>query len=159
MLQGHIEVRHNLRLTGQDFQQLVGHAAGIEVQAAHPEIALNGAQIAQQLGQAVFLAQVASIIGQILRDQVQLSHALVEQIARFLQQDGRRDGLVLALHERDAAEGAGVVAAVGNLQECVWRLLDTLALQVAVNLHHRRGPVRILLSSLASSTIFASCSN
>src|SRR2546427_12152633 len=60
---------------------------------------------------------------QVLRDEVDLFCTLRLELLRFAHEPGERLGAMLAAHQRDGAEGAGVVAAFRNLQISYMRLV------------------------------------
>src|SRR5205085_210825 len=67
-------------------------------------------------GQAVALAEVLAVAARVLRDEHDLLDAAGEQLARLGDDALERLRAVLALDQRDRAEGAGVIAAVRDLE-------------------------------------------
>ena len=84
----------------------------------HPqpgELRLNFSIIVEQRRQTVALAQVVAVARRVLADEHDLAHALGEQLAD-LAHDPLGGLLRWALHQRDGAEGAALVAAVEDLE-------------------------------------------
>ena len=59
---------------------------------------------------------------EVLGHEIDFLRALRLELLRFADQAGKRLGAVLAAHQRDRAEGAGVIAAFGDLEIAHMRL-------------------------------------
>ena len=116
VLERNIEVFYDLRLLSDDVDELVGDLVGVEVVQADPcEIQL--AQLAQQLGQqALVLRQVHAVLGDVLRDDDELLDACVRERTRLLEQRRHLTAAVASAQLGDDAVGAGVRAALRDLE-------------------------------------------
>ena len=128
MLQRDIDILRDLVALGDGLDQLVRPMRRVGVKQAHPEVAFDAVDLAQQGAKRVALARihrrawlwplafplVHAEIGGVLRDEVDLFDAGFHQCFDFL--DDRLLGAraVTAADLRDDAEGAGVVAALGD---------------------------------------------
>ena len=118
MLQRHVQVGHDLLLAGHDLDQLVADVAGIGVHEPQPLEIVAGA-IAdgrEQPGQTVGLAPVAAVVGGVLGHDHQFLGAGPHQAVDLVDDGFDGPAVQLALEGGDGAEGAGRVAAVGNLE-------------------------------------------
>src|SRR5213080_899520 len=79
MLQRNVNVRANLFVGGDGFQQLAGDLVGIGVKEAYPAQVFNLRQTLQQRCQAVLETQVFAITGGVLADQGNFAHAIGSQ--------------------------------------------------------------------------------
>ena len=137
VLQRHVHVARDFRALGNRRDEFVGPVRGMRVKQANPEFTRQRVQRAQQRAKrgrvggqrtrgggeflrrgnraAVLRAQVEAVVRRVLRNQVQLLHAVGEQAARFLDDVGLRAAAMRAAHPRNDAETARVIAALGNL--------------------------------------------
>ncbi len=70
----------------------------------------------EKLREAVFEAEVFAVAGGVLADQIDLAHALFEEASGFRDHGFETAAAEVAAILRDHAEGAGVIAALGDLQ-------------------------------------------
>src|SRR5688572_4419011 len=61
-------------------------------------------------------SQIPAPVSEILGDEIDLLGTLSLELLRFLNQPSERLRAMLAAHQRDRAERAGVIAPLGNLQ-------------------------------------------
>ena len=117
MLQGDVDVLHNLRRVTDRGDKLVGETLGLQVQDAHP--AAVGAHLlghlAQQVGKRGGAGQVAAPDARVLADEDYLANAALKQVAHLGEDDVLRTREIAAANVRDGAEGAEAVAAVRDL--------------------------------------------
>ena len=83
MLDGNIQIFDDLRLVCQHVNQLFGHLVRIEIMHTHPDKAVDGAELLQQLRQLPLAVQIDAVAARVLRNDDQLLDAAVRQILRF----------------------------------------------------------------------------
>ncbi len=137
VLQGDVHVARHLGAFGDGLNQLVRPVRRVGVEQANPELAGQGIQLAQQganrggLGRerlhgraellrrgnraAAVRAQVQAVVGRVLRDQVQLLHAVGNQRLGFGDDVRLRPAAMRAPHAGNDAEAARMIAALGDL--------------------------------------------
>jgi hypothetical protein len=140
MLERDVEVRQDAAL-GHQRQQRVDARVGIDVMQPHPdaEFGQRLAQFAQPGAQrppadeAGAVLQVDAVGAGVLRDHQQLAHARFGERSRLLQHIADRPADQRTAQRRDDAEGATVVAALGDLEvgKMLRRQLDPLWWQQA----------------------------
>ena len=115
MLDRNVHVVDELRLGRERVQQLVRDHIGVEVVHADPVEALNAAQLVQQEGKARRAVQVRAVAARVLRDDDQLLDAGLRKAAGLLQDVLHGAAAVAPAQMGDDAEGAEIVAALGDL--------------------------------------------
>ena len=118
VLDRHVEVRHDARLRGDDLEQPRRDAGGVQVHVAGStgcDVSRSSASSSSGSRGAV-ASQVAAVVRQVLRDEVDLARALQLEQLRLAHDVVERERAVLAAHQRDGAEGAAVVAALADLE-------------------------------------------
>ncbi len=70
MLQRDIEIFADIVVPGDGLQQPAGDAVRIGVKEAQPAQAGNGRQSVEQLGEAIFDAEIFAVAGRVLADEV-----------------------------------------------------------------------------------------
>ena len=83
MLDGNVQILDDLRLGREDINELVGHLIRVEIVHAHPDDAVNFAQLRQQRRQTALAVEVQPVAAGVLRDDDQLFHAGRGKLARF----------------------------------------------------------------------------
>ena len=116
MLNGDIQILDDLRLSGDDVDELIGDLVGIEVVQPNPLDAVDGAQLGQQLCQRPAAVQVQAITGDILGHHDEFFHPGFRQVAGFFQDLFLRTAAEPTPDEGDDTEGAAVVTALSNAQ-------------------------------------------
>lgn len=116
VLDRHVQVRHAGGRLGHRIDQPEDELAGVDVEHAKPAQCryLLGDQ-ADEPRQAVLDAEVGSVADGVLRDQDNLLDSSVDQLPDLAHHIERSLAGLAALDERDGAEGACVIAAVGDL--------------------------------------------
>ncbi len=101
-------------------QQPLRHFVGIAVQEPHPFLMRrrNLRQPRQQLRQAVFQSEILAVTGGVLADQVDLANTLRKQPRRFADHRFEPAAAKLSAILRDHAEGAGMIATLGDFDVC-----------------------------------------
>ena len=102
---------------GDGVEQLLRDLVGIGVQKPHPLLprCLDGGQPLEQEREAVLKAEVLAIAGGVLADEVDLTDARREQPGGFSHHGLEPPAAEFAAELRDHTEGAGVVAALRDL--------------------------------------------
>mmetsp|Transcript_21549 Transcript_21549/g.51418 ORF Transcript_21549/g.51418 Transcript_21549/m.51418 type:complete len:364 (+) Transcript_21549:465-1556(+) len=116
VLERHVDVLADLGVGGDLIDERLGEVGRVRVQNAYPAEALDGAEVPQQLGEAVPLPRVHPILVCVLGDEVQFLRAGVDQALRLPQDVGVALGAEAAAESGDRAEGARVVAALRDTQ-------------------------------------------
>ena len=116
MLQGDIKILRGDRRFGYSGNQLIGNLVWVAIKKTQPDQATDLSEFAQECGQSIAQSEITSVTRRILPDQSQLADASLCQDFRFAQDRLKAAGPELTAHLRDHAEGAGVVAALRNLQ-------------------------------------------
>jgi hypothetical protein len=101
---------------GDGFKQDGGDAVGVGVEEADPLFVrgFDFGEAGEEGGEAVFEAEVFAIAGDVLADEVDFADAIVEQAAGFEDDAFKAAAAELAAELGDDAEGAGVIAALGD---------------------------------------------
>ena len=116
MLDGDIQILHDLGLLGDDVDELVGDLVGIEIVEADPVDPLDGAQLGQEPGQGPLPVEVQAVPGNVLGHHDELLHPRLGQVLRLGQDRLLGAAAELPPDEGDHAVGAPVVAALGDPQ-------------------------------------------
>ena len=116
MLDGDIQVFHDLVVACDLVDQLIVKLVGVEVMEPDPANPLDCGKLPAQLGQTAFPVQVRAVASDILGNHDQLLHAVLRQILRLRHHVFQTAGAVVSANVGDGAEGAEVVAALGNTQ-------------------------------------------
>ena len=120
MLHGHVEIGHErLARRAQVFEHFRRHPGGIEVEQPQPFKAGQGEKLVEQHAQVRLAVEIAAPCGHVLRHQHQFLDALIEQAARFVDDEFLGVRTVTAPDARDSAERTGVAATVADLEPCV----------------------------------------
>lgn len=141
MLEGQVEVRHDLGGRGQYVDQAGPHLGGLEVADADALDAVHLGQLRQQGLQQPDVAEVLAVRGVVLGDQHDLLDALLGQPAGLAQHVAGAAGDEGAAEGRDGAEGAAPVAAGGQLDRGDGALVQAAA-QGRARARGGREPVR-----------------
>ena len=129
MLERDVDVAHDVLGPPDGLDELVAPMGGVRVEQADPEVPLDLVQLAEERGERLALGgvdlaarvrtrvgpAVHAEVGGVLGDQVDLLDALGDELAGFLDDGFDRAAAVTAADAGDDAEGAGVVAAFGDL--------------------------------------------
>ena len=117
VLDRHVQIRHDPGFAGHQLDQPLGETRGVNVEEAEPGDGRFAEQRFEQVRELRTAApQVAPEMAQVLRDEVDLLRPLGLQRLRLAHQPLERLGAVLAAHQRDRAERAGVIAPFGDLE-------------------------------------------
>jgi hypothetical protein len=115
VLQGDVEIFADVVVLGDGFKQLAGDAVGVGVEEAEPAEAIDAGELVKECGEAVFEAEVFAVAGGVLADEGDfLDAAGDEGLLRFGDDGFKAAGTEFAAEVGDDAEGAGVVAALGD---------------------------------------------
>ncbi len=115
MLQGNVDVAAEARVLGENFQQARGDLVGIGVEEADPAEILDLRELFEQGGETVLNAEVFAEAGCVLPDEIDFANALGGEALRLDDNRGDGAGAELAAQLRNDAEGAGMIAAFGDL--------------------------------------------
>ena len=129
MLERDVDVADDVLGATDGLDELIAPVGGVRVEQADPEIALDLVEFAEERSErlargGVDLATrvrtgvgpaIHAEVGRVLGDEVDLLDAFGDELARFLDDGLDRTAAVAAADARDDAEGAGVVAAFGDL--------------------------------------------
>ena len=115
VLQGNVDVAAEARVSGEHFQQARRDLVGIGVEEADPAEILDLGELFEQRGEAVLDAEVFAEAGCVLPDEIDFAHALRGQALGLGDDRGDGAGAELAAQLRNDAEGAGMIAAFGDL--------------------------------------------
>ena len=99
---------------GDCFEQTAGYFVGIGVEEANPLQALDAAQLFQQQCQAIFQAEIFAIARCVLADERDFAHAGLRQSLGFGDDGLEAPRAKLTAKLRNDAEGAGMVATLGD---------------------------------------------
>ena len=102
-------------VTRHGFEQARGDLVGVGVEEAQPAQAGQYGERVEQLREAVFEAEVFAVAGGVLADEGDLANALRDEVLGLGDDGTHAPRTELAAQLRDDAEGAGVVAAFGDL--------------------------------------------
>ena len=115
MLDGQVEVRHDLLVPLHRRDELIGDPLRVSVHDADPLDALHLVQLVQQLADAARLAPVLAVGGGVLRHDDELLDALTGQPAGLGHTVGHVTAAQRAADGGDGTVVAAVVAALGDL--------------------------------------------
>ena len=122
MLQRHVDVARDLRVLGEQLDEPVVHRFRVQVEDAHPGEAGHVGHRLDQVGELLPLVrglpldlQIAPVGDGVLRDEVDLAHALCDEPLHLAHHVGERSRALLAAELGDGAESAGAVAPLGDL--------------------------------------------
>ena len=116
VLDGDVEILDDLILIRDEVDELVVHDFGVEVVQADPADALDLHKLPQQQRKTRLAIDVQTPAGDVLRDDDQLFDAERREILRLLHDGIERTAAVAAADGGDGAEGAPVVAPLGDAQ-------------------------------------------
>ena len=117
VLDRHIDVRDDALLARDQVHQPLAQAGRIHVEEPVPRHGGLPQQRLQQVGEfGAARPEVTAVVAEVLGDEVDLLRPLRLELLRLVHQARERLGAVLAAHQRDRTEGAGVVAAFGDLE-------------------------------------------
>ncbi len=94
--------------------RLAGDAVGVGVEEAQPAQAFDAGERVEQRGKAVFEAEVFAVAGGVLADEGDFLDAAGDELLGFGDDGLEAAGAEFAAQVGDDAEGAGVVAALGD---------------------------------------------
>ena len=115
VLHGQVDVFHELRLARDRLDELVTEIRRIAVERADPVHALDRAERAQELRELRLAVEVAPVLRRVLRDEDDLLHAARGEVHHLIADILDGAAAVGAADVGDGAEGAAVVAALGDL--------------------------------------------
>ena len=115
MLQGHIHVGADLFVLRDCVQQLAGNLVGIGVEETHPTQVFDRRKFFQQKREAIFQAEIFAIASGVLADQGNFSHSGLRETFGLGNDGFKTSRAELSAQLRNDAEGAGMIAALGNL--------------------------------------------
>ena len=116
MLDGHVDVLDDLGIAGDLGDQAVGHVARVAVEEADPVDALHGLELREELVEDELLVEVESVGGGVLGDEVELAGAVAGELLGLGDDDLHGLRAELAADLGDDAEGARVVAPLGEAE-------------------------------------------
>ncbi len=115
VLHGEVNVFHEFRLRGDRLDELVAEVRWIAVERADPLHAVHGAERAQELCELRLAVEIAPVLRRVLRDEDDLADALRGEMRDLIADILDGAAAVGAADVGDRAEGAAVVAALGDL--------------------------------------------
>ena len=116
VLDRHVEVGQQRVVLGHDVDHAQGQRAGVDVEQAQPgEIGHTLHDLREKTRQTMLDAEVGPVADRVLGDEHDLLRPLPDEIDDLLQHVQRTLADLPPLDAGDGAEGAGVVAAVGDL--------------------------------------------
>ena len=115
MLQRQIDVSADLLALRHRIEHIVGDRGGVEVEQPNPGQALDRVEPSQQSSKRSTFTAVDAEEGGVLRDEQQLPNAALGQRFRLADDGVGGPAPILAAERWNDAEGAGVVAAFGDL--------------------------------------------
>ena len=116
VLQRHVEVGNDLRAGGDLVDEAIGEMDRVEIHEPDPLDPVDLLEFFEQFHEPGLAVEVHSVVGRVLRDDHQFLHAVGGQFLGLADHLLDRLGGVLAPHLRDRTEGAGAVAALGDLE-------------------------------------------
>ena len=114
VLEGDVEIFADVVVLCDGFEELVGDAVGIGVEEAEPAEVGDSGELVEERGQAVFEAEVLAVAGGVLTDEGDLLDAAGDEGLSFCDYGFEAAGTELSAEVGDDAEGAGVVASLGD---------------------------------------------
>ncbi len=115
MLERDVEIFADVVVLGDCLEELAGDAVGVGVEEAEPAEAWDAGELVEECGEAVLDAEVFAVAGGVLADEGDLLNAAGDELARFGDDRLEAAGTEFSAQIGDDAEGAGVVAALGDL--------------------------------------------
>ena len=114
MLERDVEIFADVVVLGDGVEQLAGDAVGVGVEEAEPAQAFDAGEGVEEGGEAVFDAEVFAVAGGVLADEGDFLDAAGDELPGFSDDGFEAAGAEFAAQVGDDAEGAGVVAALGD---------------------------------------------
>jgi hypothetical protein len=114
VLERHVEVFADVVVAGDGFEESAGNAVGIGVEEAEPAQAVDAGERVEQGGEAVLEAEVFAVAGGVLADEGDLANAAGDEGFGFGDDGFESARTEFAAQVGNDAEGAGVVAALGD---------------------------------------------
>ena len=115
MLEGQVQVVADVVVAGDGFEQAAGDAVGVGVEEAEPAEVGDFGERVEECGEAVLEAEVFAVAGGVLADEGDLADAAGDELLGFGDDRFKSSGAEFSAQVGDDAEGAGVVAALGDL--------------------------------------------
>ena len=117
MLDWDVQVRNDPGFPRDQLDQAIRQTRGVDIQEAVPGHGGSGEQRLEEVGQRGRASpRIPAVVPQVLRHQVDLLRPLRLEQLRLAHQALQRLGAVFPPHQRDGAERARVIAALGDLQ-------------------------------------------
>ena len=117
VLDRHVEIRHDARLGRHQLEHRRREAGRVDVEHANPRNRRLAHERREHVGKAELLvAQIAAVVREILRDEIDLARALRLEQLRLAHDVVERERAMLAAHQRNRAERAPVVASLADLE-------------------------------------------
>ena len=116
VLQGDVEIATHLRILAHHVEQVRRKLHRIGVVQANPLHTVDFGDFPNQIGDSVASVEVKTIVGQLLRNQLQLLHAHRHQFSHFGQDFSLRATLVPPRNDGNGAVSAVAVAAFADFQ-------------------------------------------
>ena len=114
MLQRHINIFSQARMSRERLQHFLCDAIGIRIEKAYPQNVFDARQLFQQQRKAIAQPQVFAVGSGVLADQCDFAGSAGRQIFRFAHHGFKAPAAKRAAQLWNDAEGAGVVAALSN---------------------------------------------
>ena len=114
VLERQVEIFADVGVRGDGFEQAAGDAVGIGVEEAEPAEAFDVGEGVEEGGEAVAEAEVFAVAGGVLADEGDFADAAGDELLGFGDHGLEAAGTEFAAEVGDDAEGAGVVAALGD---------------------------------------------
>ena len=150
VLQRDIDVAANLVVLGDRIQQALADAVRVGIEKTNPARLFDARQAVEQRRQTVLDAQIFAIRRRILANQVDLSHAALEQSLRLTHHRLKPAAAKAAPELRDDAECAGVIAALVDLDvRHMARRSEPPRRQIVIEIRRRFGSGRLEFATLA----------
>ncbi len=127
VLEGDVDVVADFRLTGDELDQVVGEAGGVEVEEADPEVAGYVAESGEEVAEVGVVVEVGAVGGDVLGDEVDFFGSGGDEGLGFVDEQVGGDAGVGAFHGGYGAEGACVVAAVGDFEVGGWEGVESFS--------------------------------
>ena len=115
VLDGNIQIFHDLRFAGDHINEFIGSVRGIEVVEPDP-VEVQLAKLLQQFRKLMLAVEVRAVPGDVLSDDDQLLHPGGGKLRRLVQQLIHGTAAVLATAGGDHAVGTVIVAALSDPQ-------------------------------------------
>src|ERR1700761_473410 len=116
MLQRHVEILHDAVVLRDGIEQVPGDLVGVGIEKAQPGESVYLRETIEQRGESVFQAEVLAVAGGVLTDQRDLAYSAGDKLLRLGDHRLEAARTELATQVRDHAEGAGMIAALGNFE-------------------------------------------